>query len=150
MKLNEMIKREYVVLDFEAKTKADAIAALVGPVVNGYDKATLIEAILEREKLGSTGVGQGVGVPHVRIDEIKEPKVVFGRSSTPVEFESIDDAPCTLFFLVLGPTHKESQDMYLQTMAKISRLMRDAGVRAALEKATDADAVVAAIAASVG
>jgi len=150
MKLSEMIKSENIILAFDAKNKTEAIGALVGPVVNGFDKAKLVESILEREKLGSTGVGHGVAVPHVRIDEVTSPAVVFGRSSTPVDFNSIDDMPCTLFFLVLGATNQESQDIYLKTMAKISRLMRDAGVRDALKAAVDSAAVIAAISGGEG
>ena len=146
MKLSECLTEERVVLDFDAKTKEDAIGALVGPVVNGFDRATVVSEIVEREKLGSTGVGQGVAIPHVRMDAIQEPSVVFGRSSRPVEFEAIDEAPCTLFFLVLGPTSADAQDAYLKTMAKISRLMRSAEVRKTLTEAGSAGEIISAIA----
>ncbi len=91
MKLSESLNADRIVLDFDAKKKEDAIAALVDPVVNGYDRDTIVSEILEREKLGSTGVGQGVAIPHVRMAAVTEPAVVFGRSAKPVNFEAIDD-----------------------------------------------------------
>lgn len=148
MKLSETLNADRIVLDFDAKTKADAIGALVDPVVNGYDQDTILNEILEREKLGSTGVGQGVAIPHVRMAAVEEPAVVFGRSTKPVDFEAIDDEPCSLFFLVLGPTSADAQDLYLKTMAKISRLMRSADVRNKLASASTADEVIAIIAAN--
>ena len=132
MKLSESLNAERIVLDFDAKKKGDAIDALIGPVVNGFDRATVLGEILEREELGSTGVGQGVAVPHVRLAAIVEPSVVFGRAAKPVDFDAIDDEPCSLFFLVLGPTSADAQDGYLKTMAKISRLMRSADTRSKL------------------
>ncbi len=148
MKLSESLSEERIVLDFDAKKKEDAIGALVDPVVNGYDREAVLNEILEREKLGSTGVGQGVAIPHVRMSEVEEPAVVFGRSARPIDFEAIDDEPCSLFFLVLGPTSADAQDAYLKTMAKISRLMRSADVRAKLASAGTADEVIEVIAAN--
>ncbi len=81
MKLNELIGEERILLNFDAENKDEAIGKLVDSVVNGFDRATVLGAILEREKLGSTGVGHGVAVPHVRIDSVETPVVVFGRSA---------------------------------------------------------------------
>ncbi len=148
MKLSEVLNEDRIVLDFDAKKKEDAIGALVDPVENGHDRDTILSEILEREKLGSTGVGQGVAIPHVRMDAIDEPVVVFGRSAKPIDFEAIDDEACSLFFLVLGPTSAEAQDVYLKTMAKISRLMRSADVRSRLAEAATEDEVIEIIAAN--
>ena len=148
MKLSESLNAERIVLDFDAKKKGDAIDALIGPVVNGFDRSTVLGEILEREELGSTGVGQGVAVPHVRLAEIVEPSVVFGRAAKPVDFDAIDDEPCSLFFLVLGPTSADAQDGYLKTMAKISRLMRSADTRAKLMAAGSESEVIDIIAAN--
>lgn len=142
MKLTDSLTEQRIVLDVEAKTKADIVGALVDCVVNGYERQTLLDAIMEREKLGSTGIGHGVAVPHVRLDSVTAAEVVFGRSTQPVDFEALDDEPCSLFFLVLGPTSQDAQEKYLQTMAKISRLMRKADVREALTSAgTPAEAL---------
>ena len=148
MKLTEMLKEERVVLDVDVKNKEEAIGKLVDLVVNGYDRKTLVDAILDREKLGSTGIGHGVAVPHVRLDSVKTAEIVFGRSLRPVDFDAIDDEPCSLFFLVIGPTRQEGQDSYLQTMAKISRLMRNSDLREAFKSAATPAALIAAIAAN--
>ncbi|MBT3295478.1 MAG: PTS sugar transporter subunit IIA [Verrucomicrobia bacterium] len=148
MKLSESLSADHIVLDFEAKKKDDAIGALVDPVVNGFDRDTVLAEILEREELGSTGVGQGVAVPHVRLAAIQEPSVVFGRAAKPVDFDAIDDEPCSLFFLVLGPTSADAQDGYLKTMAKISRLMRSAETRSKLMAAASESEVIDIIAAN--
>ncbi|MFC1453116.1 PTS sugar transporter subunit IIA [Verrucomicrobiota bacterium] len=147
MKLTDLLKEQRIVLDVDAKTKEGIIGKLVDPVVNGHDRQTVLDAILEREKLGSTGIGHGVAVPHVRLDAVDAAEVVFGRSTRPIDFEAIDEEPCSLFFLVLGPTRQDAQEEYLQTMAKISRLMRNADIRDALASAStpvDALAVIAA------
>jgi len=148
VKLSESLNADRIVLDFDARKKEDAIGALVDPVVNGYDRDAILTEILEREKLGSTGVGQGVAIPHVRMSAVEEPAVVFGRAARPIDFEAIDDEPCSLFFLVLGPTSADAQDAYLKTMAKISRLMRSADVRSKLASAATEDDVIEIIAAN--
>ena len=146
MKLADLLKEQRIVLDVDAKTKEDIIGKLVDLVVNGYDRETLLAAIMEREKLGSTGVGQGVAVPHVRLDAVETPEVAFGRSARPIDFEALDEEPCSLFFLVLGPTRQDAQEKYLQTMAKISRLMRNTDIREALVSASTPTTALAVIA----
>jgi len=142
MKLTDLLSEQRIVLDVDAKSKQEIIGGLVALVVNGHDRQTLLDAILEREKLGSTGIGHGVAVPHVRLDAVETPEIAFGRTTRPLDFEALDDEPCSLFFLILGPTRKDAQDAYLQVMAKISRLMRHAEIRAALTAAsTPADAL---------
>jgi mannitol/fructose-specific phosphotransferase system IIA component (Ntr-type) len=134
------------VLDFEAGTKEEIIGRLVDPIVNGYDRQTVLNAILARERLGSTGIGHGVAVPHVRLDAVDTAEVVFGRSARPIDFEALDEEPCSLFFLVLGPARQDAQEKYLRTMAKISRLMRNADIRKALASANTPADVLAVIA----
>lgn len=146
MKLTDLLSEERIVLDMDAKTKEEIIAKLVDLVINGYDRRAVLDAILEREELGSTGIGHGVAVPHVRLDAVDAAEVVFGRSARPVDFEALDEEPCALFFLVLGPTRQDAQEKYLQTMAKISRLMRNAETRQALMTAASPGALMAAIA----
>lgn len=142
MKLANLLSEQRMVLDMDVKTKEDAIGKLVDLMANGYDRQGLVEAIMEREKLGSTGIGHGVAVPHVKLDAVDTTEIAFGRSARPVDFEAIDDEPCSLFFLILGPTRQEAQEKYLQTMAKISRLMRHAEIRKALASAgTPAEAL---------
>ena len=146
MKLTELLKEQRIALDVEAKTRDEMIGKLVDLVVNGYDRQAVLDAIMEREKLGSTGIGHGVALPHVRLDAVNAAEIAFGRSTRPVDFDAIDDEPCSLFFLVLGPTSQDAQEKYLQTMAKISRLMRNAEIREALGAAATPSAALAVIA----
>ena len=132
MKLSELLREDKIILDFKAKNKDAVLEVLVDKAVNGLSREALLSALREREKLGSTGVGFGVAVPHVRLDTVTEPVVVFGRTREAVDFDAMDGEPCRLFFLVLGPTRQDVQDAYLSTMAKISRLMRQEPVRMAL------------------
>ena len=142
MKLTDLLNEQRIVLDVEVKTKDEIIGKLVDLMANGYDRQSLLDAIMEREKLGSTGIGHGVAVPHVKLDTVDTAEIAFGRTARPIDFEAIDDEPCSLFFLILGPTRQESQEKYLQTMAKISRLMRNADIREALASAgTPAEAL---------
>jgi mannitol/fructose-specific phosphotransferase system IIA component (Ntr-type) len=142
MKLSEMFKDGQIIVDFKASNKKEVLGALVDTVVNGFDRDSLLESLYEREELGSTGIGHGVAVPHIRLDSITEPVVAFGKSSEPVEFDALDDEPCSLFFLIVGPTSPEAQDGYLQVIAKISRLMRSQQIRDAINAATTAEEVI--------
>jgi PTS system nitrogen regulatory IIA component len=146
MKLTDLLNEQRILLGVESRTKEEIIGKLVGLMANGYDRQALLDAVMEREKLGSTGIGHGVAVPHVKLDAVSMAEVAFGRSARPIDFGAIDDEPCSLFFLILGPTRQDAQEKYLQTMAKISRLMRNADIRKALASARTADEVLAVIA----
>jgi len=135
MQLSEIIPESHVLLNLSARSKHDVFVALVKPLVSDFDSESLLTAMVKREELGSTGVGWGVAVPHVRLDEVETPVVVFAHLNKPIDFAAIDDEPCDIFFLVLAPSRKEEQDKYLQIMARISRLMRDKDVRDSLIKA---------------
>ncbi len=141
MKLSEMFDDSRILVNFTAADKKEVLGALIDMVVNGYDRESLLESIYEREELGSTGIGYGVAVPHIRMDDITEPVVAFGKSAKPVDFDALDDEPCSLFFLIVGPTKADAQNQYLKVMAKLSRLMRNKSVRDALNAASSAEDV---------
>lgn len=140
MKLSDLLAEDKIHLNGKIKNRDEAVHKLVELVENGFDHETIFNSVLEREKLGSTGIGKGVAVPHVRLDSVARPEIAFMRIRKPIDFEAVDSEPCSLFFLVLGPTQKEMQGMYLQTMATISRLMRNSDLRdELLSAATPAD-----------
>jgi fructose-specific phosphotransferase system IIA component len=141
MNLSEMFDDSRIIVNFEASDKKEVLGKLIDMVVNGYDRDQLLEAIYEREELGSTGIGYGVAVPHIRMDDVTTPVVAFGKSASPVDFDAMDDEPCSLFFLIVGPTQADSQNLYLKVMAKISRLMRNKSIRDELNAAQSADDV---------
>jgi PTS system nitrogen regulatory IIA component len=95
----------------------------------------VVEVLLEREKLGSTGIGDGIAIPHGKMKGIKELVASFGRSINGVNFESIDNKPTHLFFLLVAP--ENSAGVHLKALARISRLLKDPSFRNRLMEARD-------------
>lgn len=105
------------------------------------DRDLVLDALDEREKLGSTGFGRGVAVPHARIDGINRPVTVFLRLTAPVAFDSADDLPVELVFGLLSPASAGAT--HLHALAEISRLMRDEALHEALLGAESTEALYA-------
>ncbi|MBI3039475.1 PTS sugar transporter subunit IIA [bacterium] len=136
MQLVEALKGNLIALDFKAEGKDDVIESIVKAVeVGGYvaDANGLRNALVEREKLGTTGVGGGVAIPHARCTAINDVTVAFFRSTNGVNFNSIDNKPVFLMFVLLAPL--SSSGDYLKLLAKISRLLRHDEFRNALMEA---------------
>ena len=108
-------------------------------VVYGLDAALIRERIEEREKLGSTGFGRGVAIPHARIPDLTRPVAVFLRLEAPVAFESADDMPVDMVFGLLSP--EAAGAAHLHALAAISRMMRDEPMHAALTQAPGDEAL---------
>lgn len=104
----------------------------------------VFDAVLEREKLGSTGVGEGVAIPHARIPSLKHPVGGFARLLEPVDFEAIDERKADLVFMLLAPTDAGAE--HLRALARTARVFRQESVRTALRQAQTADAVLAVLA----
>jgi nitrogen PTS system EIIA component len=99
------------------------------------------EAVQERERLGSTGVGEGVAIPHARIASLSRPVGGFARLLEPADFEAIDDQPADLIFMLLAPTDAGAD--HLRALARAARLFRQERIRAALRQAQTQEAVIA-------
>jgi len=112
--------------------------------VYGLDSALVLERIDEREKLGSTGFGRGVAIPHARIADLHRPVAVFFRLETPVAFDAADGMPVNLVFGLLSP--EQAGAAHLHALAAISRLMRDDAMHTALDDAPGAEALYALLA----
>ena len=112
--------------------------------LTGLNARDIFDAVLQRERLGSTGVGQGVAIPHARLAGVKEVVGVFARLRTPVDFESIDGRPADLIFMLIAPDDAGAE--HLKALARVSRLLRREDVRQRLRAAPDADAVHAVLA----
>lgn len=126
IKLPDLLKEKYIELDLKEKEKTKLIAELVGIVVKFSrikDGGILFKAILEREKLGSTAIGNGVAIPHAKIKGVKKPLLVLGRSSEGVNFDSLDGEKTYLFFMLISP--QEEVGLHLKILAKISHFVRD-------------------------
>ena len=115
--------------------------------VYGLDPVLVLERLEEREKLGSTGFGRGVAIPHARIPDLGRPVAAFLRLSTPVAFDAADGMPVDLVFGLLSP--ESAGAAHLHALAAISRMMRDEKMHAALGEAGDAEALYALLANSI-
>jgi PTS system nitrogen regulatory IIA component len=142
MRIEDILAPEMVVAELKATTKAgilDELASLAASQHPEIDRARLIEALDEREKLTTTALGDGVAIPHGRLPGLRRVFAAFGRSSAGVDFQAIDQKPTYLFFLLVAP--EESAGAHLKALARISRLSKDEGFRARLRSAPDADAL---------
>jgi PTS system nitrogen regulatory IIA component len=130
MKITEMLQREFVLEELEARNKRDAIAELAGVFAKGrikVDPDEILHILLERERLGSTGIGDGIAIPHGKIPGLDEMVVSFGRSREGIAFEAMDGKPVHLFFLLMAPENLAGQ--HLKVLAKISRMLKDPDFR---------------------
>lgn len=107
----------------------------------GLEAESLLDALLEREAAGSTGVGHGVAVPHARIEGLDRLRGVFVRLETPVKFEALDGQPVDLLFALFAPASDEGSE-HLRALARVSRLMRQAELRAQLRQARSPEAIL--------
>ena len=116
------------------KELAERAATMVG-----VDPQRLLEALQERERLGTTGIGHGIAIPHARMAELGRLFGVFARLDQPVDFEALDDQPSDLIFLLLAPDSADTDS--LKALARISKLLRDPSLRQRLRQEPDRDAV---------
>lgn len=130
MKLKEILKRNAVLGDLRATEKKGVLEELSGLVSKAWpDLSTdnVLQVLLEREKLGSTGVGNGVAIPHGKVAGLTAIVAAFGRSPKGVEFQSHDHKPARLFFVLLAPENAVGN--HLQALARLSRLLKGETVR---------------------
>jgi PTS system nitrogen regulatory IIA component len=130
MKITEMLRREFVLAEMKARNKHDTLAELAGVFAKGKIKVNpeaMLHVLLERERLGSTGIGDGIAIPHGKVPGLDEMVVSFGRSREGIEFEAMDGKPVHLFFLLMAPENSAGQ--HLKALAKISRMLKDPNFR---------------------
>lgn len=116
------------------------MSAVMARALN-LDAREVHEAVLERERLGSTGVGEGVAIPHARIEALSRPAGGFAHLSEPADFEAIDERPADLVFMLLAPTDAGAD--HLRALARAARVFRQERIRAALRQAQTEEAVLA-------
>lgn len=132
MKLADYLDQDLIVSNLAARTKPEVLAELVSPVSAKYpdlDAKRIVQTLTERESLGTTGIGDGIAIPHGKLDDLKEVLIIVGRSQKGVEFDSLDHQPATIFFAVLAPSNVVG--LHLKILASISRLLKDDGFRLA-------------------
>jgi nitrogen PTS system EIIA component len=142
MKLSEILKPESIIASLHAHDKKGALEELSGVITDqepSLNKGYLLQVLLEREKLGSTGIGEGIALPHGKVNKLDRLLVSFGRSLEGLSFDSIDDQPAYLFFLLVAP--ENSAGAHLQALAKISRVLKDSNFRQRLMDAKSKDEI---------
>jgi PTS system nitrogen regulatory IIA component len=125
MKVVDFLREDWMVADLRASDKEGVLRELAqvlarSGTISDVDRAVFV--LLEREKLGSTGIGEGIAIPHGKLPELSEVVAVFGRSRQGVDFDSMDGEPSHLFFLLMAP--ENSASLHLKALARISRLLK--------------------------
>jgi len=143
MKIMDFLSADCIVTDLKATDKKSAVVELVDVLKSAKKvKSTdeIIEVVLEREKLGSTGIGQGVAIPHGKTDALTEQVGVLGISRKGIEFNSLDGELVHIIFLLVGPVEVAGQ--HLKALSRISRLFKDKFLRQAIKDAKTVDEVL--------
>jgi PTS system nitrogen regulatory IIA component len=143
MKIMDFLSQDSIIVDLKATDKKSAIVELAEVLKNTKkikDTEDIINIVLEREKLGSTGIGQGVAIPHGKTDLLQEQEGVLGISHKGIEFNSLDGELVHIIFLLVGPVEVAGQ--HLKALSRISRLFKDKFLRQAIKDAKTSQEVV--------
>jgi PTS system nitrogen regulatory IIA component len=140
MQIMEMFKKEYIIEELKAKTKR-AVLAELSEIFTHYhsdiQSEAMVEVLLDREKLGSTGIGDGIAIPHGKLKGLDSLVIAFGRSREGIDFDAIDGKPVHIFFLLMAP--ESSTGQHLKALAKISRMLKDQEFRSGLMSAKNTE-----------
>lgn len=138
MRLDQILKIENINESLKAKTKAEVLSELSSMITRGYPRLTqagVFNVLQQREKLGSTGIGDGIAIPHGKVSNLEEVVVSFGRSREGVDFEALDGKPVHIFFLLLAP--EDCAGQHLKALARISKMLKMGNFRRKLMEAKD-------------
>jgi PTS system nitrogen regulatory IIA component len=146
MEIEDLLSADSILADFKASSKKQALQSLAKQLaqLHGLCEREVFANLLDREKLGSTGVGKGVAVPHARVDGLPGIVGFFAKLPNPIDFDAVDDHPVDLIFMLLAP--EEAGTDHLKALAKVSRLLRDDNTCAKLRLTSDAGALYAMLA----
>ncbi len=136
MRLSDFVNKRLINLSLQAKGKKETLEELAALLVKQRiipDREKLVSVLMERESLGSTGVGNGIAIPHVKTDLVKKIIIAFGKSDKGIDFDSLDKKPVYLVFLIIAP--EEAHETYLRVLARISRLLHEEKIRNGLRTA---------------
>ena len=141
MKIQDVLKREAIIDDLKARTKEGIIEELVVPVAQnaGIDQQELVRVIMERERIGTTGIGGGIGIPHGKLKNIDSLVLGFGLSRDGVDFQSIDKKATHIFFILISPENETG--LHLKLLARISRILKNDPFKQRLMSAADGDEI---------
>src|SRR5713101_6436135 len=142
MKITDILSADMIIADLKGTTKPDILSELAKLLTAKYKEISLrdlIAVLAERERLGSTAIGDGIAIPHGKLRGVKKITGAFGRHTEGVDFDSLDGNPSQLFFVLLAP--EDSASLHLKALARVSRLLKDNSFREHLLAAKDADAL---------
>lgn len=151
MKILDIMTEKSIIQDLKGKTKKEVLEELIDALLEckpQLDRERLLSVLLERERLGSTGIGDGIAIPHGKLKDLDRLVLSFGRSRQGVDFESMDGKPVHLFFLLVAP--ESCAGIHLRALAKIARLLKNSSVRKRLATVAGKDEIYAVIQAEDG
>lgn len=145
MKILDVLLKEAILSDLKADDKKGVLEELVAPVarIAEIDHDYLVKVLMERERLGSTGIGEGIGIPHGKVKDLESLVLGFGLSKKGVDFDSMDGQPAYIFFLLLTP--ENSTGLHLKLLARISRILKNDPFKQKLLRATHRDEIYSII-----
>ncbi len=143
MEINDLISLEGIVANLRATSKKQALQDLARRAadVTGEPERAVFEVLIERERLGTTGVGNGIAIPHGKLPGLDKLYGLFARLDTPIEFDAIDEQPVDLICLLLAPESAGAD--HLKALARVSRLLRDRSICEKLRGSDTAEAIFA-------
>lgn len=145
MEIMDLISPDAVIASLRATSKKQALQELARKAADltGLEERRIFDVLLERERLGTTGVGNGIAIPHGKLPELTRLYGIFARLDKPIDFDSIDDEPVDLIFLLLAPESAGAD--HLKALARVSRLLRDRTICSKLRGCDTADGLYAVL-----
>jgi nitrogen PTS system EIIA component len=146
MKILDILPKKAIIPDLKGRTKKQVLDELIDALLQEkpeLDRERLMAVLLERERLGSTGIGDGIAIPHGKLKDLDQLILSFGKSALGVDFESMDGKPVHLFFLLVAP--ENCTGIHLRALARIARLLKNAPVRRRLTSVGTQDEIYAVI-----
>ncbi|TVR84760.1 MAG: PTS IIA-like nitrogen-regulatory protein PtsN [Rhodospirillales bacterium] len=150
MELADLLRPEHVVAHLRATSKKQALQDLAkrAAQITGQHERAIFDVLMERERLGTTGVGNGIAIPHGKLSGLDRLYGMFARLEHPIDFDAIDERPVDLIFLLLAPEAAGAD--HLKALARVSRLLRDKGACDKLRGTDDPEALYALLVESAG
>ena len=146
MRITDLLTEDTIVLDLKARTKKEVIEELANVLENTgklYDRQTFIEAIFAREAQSTTGIGEGIAIPHAKTKAVRTPAVVFGRSKEGIDYDALDGKRSHLFFMIAAP--EGANDTHLEALSRLSTLLMDTSFRSEIENASSKQQIIQTI-----
>jgi nitrogen PTS system EIIA component len=144
MKILDILPKESIISELLGRSKREVLEELADALLKQkpqLDAAQVLDVLLERERLGSTGIGDGIAIPHGKIKDLDQLALSFGRSTAGVDFESMDGKPAHFFFLLVAP--ENCAGIHLRALAKIARFLKNSSIRKRLGAVQTQDGIYA-------